>query len=138
MLKTFPIVIFYLLLFVILTLFTQVGGIIWLLSLLLCYKFINRRYSDWWKRLPLKISAFLVLYLFCILLVVPYLAGSLGRVQLPLFRTNNLQPGNSLTFFLGRNYVRPELRQAIFNVAEKANKEFPGTIINYLDTSFPF
>ncbi len=66
------------------------------------------------------------------------IAKPLGRVPLPLFKTNNLQPGTALTFFLNRNYVRPELREIVFNVAEVVGSEYPGTTVNYLDANFPF
>jgi hypothetical protein len=52
--------------------------------------------------------------------------------------TNNLQPLNILTCFLNRNYVKPELRHTIFEVAKQMNDKFPGTILNYLDANFPF
>ena len=52
--------------------------------------------------------------------------------------TNNLQPLNVLTYFLNRNYVRPELKQTAFEVAKQMNAKFPSTTLNYLDANFPF
>jgi len=43
-----------------------------------------------------------------------------------------------LTCLLNRNYVRPALREAAFEVAKAMNDEFPGTVVNYLDANFPF
>jgi hypothetical protein len=71
-------------------------------------------------------------------LIVPVIAKPLGRVPLPLTETNHLQPLNILTCFLNRNYVRPELKQTAFEVANQMNDKFPGTTTNYLDANFPF
>ncbi len=71
-------------------------------------------------------------------MIVPLIANPLGRVQLPLTETNHLQPLNILTCLLNRNYVRPELKQAAFDVAKQMNDKFPGTTTNYLDANFPF
>lgn len=43
-----------------------------------------------------------------------------------------------LTVLLMRNYVRPPLRQAVYEVANQLNASYPGTRLNYLDASFPF
>ncbi len=59
-------------------------------------------------------------------------------MPLPLIEKRHLQPATILTFLLNRNYVRPQLREAAFRVADKMNEEFPGTVINYLDANFPF
>ncbi|UOE47056.1 hypothetical protein MTO98_21880 [Mucilaginibacter sp. SMC90] len=37
-----------------------------------------------------------------------------------------------------RNYVCPRLKQATLVVASEMNKKYPGSILNYLDASFPF
>ena len=39
---------------------------------------------------------------------------------------------------LNRNYVTPELKTALFEVAGEMNRKYPGTVINYLDANFPF
>ena len=59
-------------------------------------------------------------------------------MQLPVFSKNNLKPLNFFTCLLNRNYVKPELRQAVFNVANKMNEKYPYTKLNYLDANFPF
>lgn len=80
----------------------------------------------------------MTLYFLTTFLIVPAIAKPFGRVPLPMTETNHLQPLNILTYFLNRHYVRPELKQTAFEVANQMNKKFPGTITNYLDANFPF
>ena len=126
-----------LILIVILTALTQIGGLVLLISLL-PHKFINNKLGGRWVRILVKFLLFLIIYLFSVFVLVPLVANPFGRVQLPLLRTRNLQPGTVWTFLLNRNYVRPQLRETIFEVAERMNKDYPGTVINYLDANFPF
>ncbi|HET9486157.1 MAG TPA: hypothetical protein VFO54_01915 [Chryseosolibacter sp.] len=121
----------------VLTSLTQVGGLVFLLSLF-THKFINRKFSRRPARIGSKLICFLVLYFLTIFLFVPAPAKYFGRVPLPLFEENNLQPATAWTFLLNRNYVRPSLKESVFSVAREVNKEYPGTVINYLDAGFPF
>lgn len=66
------------------------------------------------------------------------MARPFGRVPLPITETNHLQPLNKLTCILNRNYVRPELKQIAFEVAQQMDVKHPGTVINFLDGNFPF
>lgn len=125
------------LIFCVLTTLTQVGGIIYLISFA-AHKFINRLTVKKPYRFLLKFSSFFILYCLATLFIVPLIARPFGRVPLPMTKTNNLQPLNVLTFFLNRNYVKPELRQTALDVAKQMNEKFPGTTINYLDANFPF
>ncbi len=91
-----------------------------------------------WSRVTVKTLSFLTLYFLFSLVIVPLTAKSFGRVPLPLLQTNNVQPANVITVLLNRNYVRPELRDATYEVAKIMNDKYPGTILNYLDANFPF
>jgi hypothetical protein len=82
--------------------------------------------------------SFLLLYVISVFLIVPLVAKPFGRVQLPLIETRYLKPGTPLTFFLNRNYVKPELRDATFAMAENMQARYPGSVVNYLDGNFPF
>jgi hypothetical protein len=123
--------------FCFLTLLTQIGGIVYLISFS-TYKLINKRTSNKYYRQLLKFSSFLIFYGVLSFLVVPILARPFGKVPLPWTETNNLQPLNMMTCFLNRNYVTPELKKTVYEVAQQMNREFPGTTINYLDANFPF
>lgn len=124
--------------FAFLTLLTQIGGIVLLVSFLL-YKYKIAKYV--WRvkwRLPLKILFFVSCYLLATFAVVPWLAPMFGRVPLPMFLHKNIAPVNILTCVLNRNYVRPELKKAVENVAEQLeNSENKGQI-RYLDANMPF
>lgn len=120
-----------------LTVLTQVGGLIFLISLC-THRFINKKMGYKWGRRLLKWASFLALYLITTLVIIPLIAKPLGRVPLPVTQTNNLQPLNVMTCLLNRHYVRPALRQTALDVAWQMNRQFPGIIVNYLDAGFPF
>jgi hypothetical protein len=121
----------------ILTIVTQIGGLVFLVSML-AFRSIDKRIEKRWLRLVSKTISFLTLYLLFTFFIVPFTAKSFGRVQLPVFQTHSLRPGNILTCVLNRNYVRPELREIAFRVAEELNKKYPDATLNYLDANFPF
>ena len=125
------------LVFLILTILTQIGGVIYLLNFS-TYRFINSKVNNQWLRRLCKGTTFLLFYLLATFLIVPVLAKPFGRVRLPVRETNNLRPLTFLTCFLNRNYVRNDLREVAFSVAKEMKRKYPGTIVNYLDASFPF
>ncbi|GAB4498173.1 MAG: hypothetical protein OHK0019_33080 [Saprospiraceae bacterium] len=117
--------------FALLTLLTQVGGLVWLLSLLLTKKLPARfrfRFSN--------ALVFIVLYVVTAIFVVPPLARTFGRVPLPVFSNPHLKPENFLFTAFNRHYVRPELRLALEDVAEQMQARYPGSAIWYLDDHF--
>lgn len=120
-----------------LTALTQVGGIVFLLSLL-TYGYLNKRINVRWKRNAAKALSFGILYVVFAFLIVPLTAKPFGRVPLPLFENGHLKPANVWTCFLNRNYVKPTLRDIAFRVAENLHQKHPGTTVNYLDANFPF
>lgn len=120
-----------------LTILTQVGGLVYLLCLVV-YKRTDRWASNTYIKVTSRSLVFLVLYSITCFIIVPLIAKPLGRVQLPLCETHGIRPLNAMTYFLNRNYVRPALRQTVFEVGEKMQAKYPGTIINYLDANFPF
>ncbi|NHM08323.1 hypothetical protein G4D82_13930 [Flavobacterium sp. CYK-4] len=119
------------------TVLTQVGGLVYLLSIL-THKLTDKWTNNKYLKATYRFTSFLTLYCLTTFLIVPVIAKPFGRVPLPLTETNYLQPLNILTCFLNRNYVRPELKQTAFEVATKMNDKFPGTTTNYLDANFPF
>lgn len=120
-----------------LTVFTQVGGVIWLLCLFF-FRFIGRKIKPAWKRVAAKSLLFAGCYLIITFFLIPLIAKPLGRVPLPVFEKRGLQPGNVWTCILNRNYVKPELKEIAFRVAENMRTTYPGTAVNYLDANFPF
>jgi hypothetical protein len=120
-----------------LTILTQVGGLVYLLSIL-TFKLTDKWTNSNYLKATYRFTSFLILYCLTTFLIVPLIAKPLGRVPLPLTETNYLRPLNIWTCFLNRNYVRPELKQTAFEVAKQMNDKFPGTMVKYLDANFPF
>ena len=123
--------------FIFLTILTQIGGLVYLLSLF-THKPIENRFKNRLLQISSKVIAFFIFYFIATLLIAPLIAKPFGRTALPLTETNNLQPLNILTCLLNRHYVRPELNQATIQVAEQISKKYPGTTLNYLEANFPF
>lgn len=121
----------------VLTVVTQIGGVVFLISTS-TFGFIDKRLNRRWARVTAKFLSFGIIYLIFVFVFVPLAAKPFGRVPLPVFEDRNLKPGNIWTCLLNRNYVRPELREIAFNAAESVNEKHPGTTINYLDANFPF
>lgn len=117
---------------IIFTIFTQIGGVLFLLNEWLWGKVnIDFRTSE---RLA-KGFSFVVLYMLFTFLFVPHLAKIGGRRALPITQESNIKPLNFLTTLLNRNYVTKELYEVVFNVSN----ELDGVVvINYLDANFPF
>ena len=115
------------LLFGILTILTQIGGIAYLISL-----YLNKK---WVTKLKLKsIITLLGVYFIGTLLIVPFLAPIFGREKIK--HTTAIKPSNYLTVLLNRNYVRPSLNTLLQNT-EKYLKN-TRIEIHYLDANFPF
>jgi hypothetical protein len=125
------------LIFGILTILTQIGGVVYLLSFL-THAIIKKKFVNRYAIFVIKTTTFLVLYITCTFLIIPPLAKLFGRVPLPMTNTNSLQPLNILTCVFNRNYVWPQLKDVAFDVAMQMNNRYPGTVTNYLDASFPF
>jgi len=137
--KPFLNLVFYAILFFILTLLTQVGGIVLILSILI-YKFsLKKGVILLPKRIFfLKISIFLILYLLTTCLFVPPIAALFGRVSMPVFSNKYIKPTNFLTCLFNRHYVKVELKDAVQSVANQLATQENNVQIRYLDASFPF
>ncbi|WP_299364722.1 hypothetical protein [Winogradskyella sp.] len=109
---------------ILLTALTQVGGLIWMVALVLSYLL------EWKKR-----YSFPIIYLIFNLILIPVIAPYFGRVQLPVLNSA-IRPQNYFYALAFRNYVTPELKSSLNNTAaELANL---GIQISYLDANFPF
>ena len=131
-------IIFRLLIVGLLTLFTQVGGVIYLLCLPLFH--VIKKFTSGWKKGFAQWSCFVVIYsLFTFLIVPPLAKWQSGRVPMPIWNHPNLKPHNFFYYcFLNHHYVRPTLKSAAENVANVLAKKYPGTVLCYLDANFPF
>lgn len=122
----------------ILTILTQIGGILLLLSLIIYYTLIKRRFISVNQQRILGVLSFLLLYILSIFILIPPLAKINGRVPLPLTLYKNIQPVTIWTCLLNRNYVRPNLKYTLEDIAQALKNEFPNAEIRYLDANFPF
>lgn len=126
-----PRLLLHFIVFVFLTLLTQIGGLVWLLTLLgagLLKQQTSGRF----------LLLFLSLYISATF--ATYLAAPLfGRVPLACFADGGSFVVRSPFFcVLNRNYVRPEMERAAQALADHVNKRFPGTTTLALDANFPF
>lgn len=121
----------------ILTVLTQIGGIVLIITLVLSI-FVSKEIRGTPARAGAKVFLFITIYLLSTFALVPPIAKSLGRVPLPVFEDSNLQPATIWTCLLNRHYVRPQLNDALHLVSARLSDRFPGTKINYLDAGFPF
>lgn len=123
------------LLIVLLTVLTQVGGIILLLCIWVAY--LLRKWYKWiYKPLPISI-AFPFVYLLFTAAIIPLLAPMGGRVSLPCF-DDKLSPLTLGTCICNRQYVVPELRAVATDAAQEMAVTYNGSKLYYLDANFPF
>lgn len=115
------------LLVVLLTVLTQVGGVIYLLSLLVA-RFIRKQ----WRFK--QFSLFVTSYGLATFLIVPPLASFFGRE--PVSHAANIAPTNYLTVVFNRNYVKPAMNTVLLSTAKSL--EATDIELRYLDASFPF
>lgn len=114
----------HLIIFLFLTAITQVGGLIWVLALLISIRYKRK-----------KRFIFPILYLTFNLLIIPPIAKQFGRERLPTF-SNNLKPRNWVYPLLFRNYVTPNLKSLLEISSEKLKQD--NIQITYLDANLPF
>lgn len=117
----------HLLVIVILTVLTQIGGVLYLLVCVVSRKL--GLYS--WKHILIFLGA----YILFATVIIPPLAPVFGRKPLPL--SGNLSPVSYLTCLLNRHYVSPELYDVLVDMSANYHEEY-GVSVNYLDGNFPF
>jgi hypothetical protein len=127
-----------LILFVFLTVVTQIGGIAMVVSWLILRRL--GQYSHGWRRRAEVVAAFAATYIVLSLLIVPPLAWLGGRVPLSCgFSTEGgYAAADSLYCILNRNYVDKRLSALMEALGKHMQATFPGTTTLYLDGNFPF
>ena len=114
----------HLIIILILTVLTQIGGLVWLLAILISIKLKKK-----------KRFVFPILYLAFNILIIPPIAKNFGREQLPVFN-DYLKPRNWVYPLLFRNYVTPDLKHLLEHSVK--NLKASNISITYLDANFPF
>lgn len=116
-------------LFVVLTVFTQIGGLVYIFSI-----YFSRKLKFIFKgKLALVFILFYVLITF---LLVPILAPMFGRVKIA--NTEFLKPASFSTIILNRNYVAKDLNSFLQSVSKDFEEGNRDVGIRYLDACFPF
>jgi hypothetical protein len=121
--------IIHFLIIVFLTTLTQIGGIIYGLSLLI----INKKKSKYQLK---RISLFIILYLLATFLIVPKIAPIFGRIKIE--DNYKIESHTIFTKICNRNYVTPNMHALLTDISLKVNKKFPSIKMIYLDANFPF
>ncbi len=104
-----------------LTLLTQIGGVIWILS----------RFLPKYKK-----TGFITIYIIASI-AITFIAPFFGRVRLPILN-NSLHAASPIYWMFNRNFVTPELHNMLIDMATPHGiTEYPDGI-RYLDASFPF
>jgi len=119
----------HLVLFVFLTILTQVGGIIYLIALFATLKAKKLRI---FKRAVI----FILLYCICCLFLIPRIALYFGREKIET--TDHLQAYSIFYILANRDYVKPELKLALQEIGLGLSKNYPDLTVVYLDANFPF
>lgn len=114
-----------------LTVLTQVGGVVYLVSRLVLRWL--KKYRKWYHFMLM----FIGIYAFTSIIIVPNTAPLNGRRPLPVFGNAYLGPQNYFTVMANRHYVRSELYDLMITQSEQfaSGKELK---IKYLDANFPF
>ncbi|MFK7978515.1 MAG: hypothetical protein AB8G86_00915 [Saprospiraceae bacterium] len=125
-------------LFIILTILTQIGGVVYLVYQPLSY-WLKKRWNGR-KQMIARIGLFLLGYLIATLFIVPPIARQYGRVPMPYLSTNKtpLRPLTIFTCLLNRHYVKPTLEREIIQIARRLQRLYPERKVVYLDANFPF
>lgn len=124
--------------FTVLTVATQIGGIVYLLCLPI-FRYFNEKFGRQILRILLRMSVFAVLYGIATFVIVPPLAQNFGRVPMPYNDdSSRVQPWNFGTVLLNRHYVLPALKAVTEGASQRLVKTSPGAVITYLDCGFPF
>ncbi len=121
----------------VLTALTQIGGVVFLLALVLV-GLARRRIRPRHFHLPL---AFVVLYALASAALVPPLANLGGRTALPCALLASNAPVDALsglTCVLNRHYTTPAVAAMLAALARDLDRDLPGSRVRYLDAAFPF
>lgn len=139
MLRRVILIIGVIIIFAVLTTVTQLGGVVFLLALLVAWCL---RHSGLAR--PVAILAALVFFLAAVPLLnryaVPPLAALGGREPLPCAATAE-HPYAALSpvyCVLGRNYVRTRTKAMLDAMATDLAKTYPGLVVATLDAGYPF
>jgi len=129
-----------LIVFIVLTALTQIGGIVFVVSALLVSWFLGARHWNFLLRWITHLIAFAVLYAAVTVAAVPPLAREFGRHPLPCLPAANRPYGavHPALCILNRHYASSSAHRVLSALTKEMNAQFSGTTVLYLDAGFPF
>jgi hypothetical protein len=131
----------FLLIFGVLTLLTQVGGLVYVVSRWISGRLLKRlKAPPGMARWALRAGSFAVLYALATFVLVPLSAPLVGREALPCRASEDrhVEAHTVLTCVLNRNYARAAVAQLLEAMSMALDQRYPGTTVEYLDANFPF
>lgn len=112
-----------------LTVITQIGGLVYLLTILLI-----------WQKTPnrgiKRLISFMLLYGLTTAFIVPPLARYFGRE--PVKESQGVAAHSFFYKISNRNYVKPALNNVLEKSALDFQRKYPGVKLVHLDANFPF
>jgi hypothetical protein len=125
--------------FLALTVVTQVGGLILIVTWLIG-RFALQPSLRGWRRIGLLAALFIVLYGAASAFVVPLWAALVGRVPLPCHADADrpFAAAHPLYCALNRHYVDARLVPLLTSLSRKIDRAHPGTPTLFLDANLPF
>lgn len=114
---------------VLLTAITQIGGVLYLIAIL-----ISRKLKH--QKILIRLLIFISLYAISSLYIVPKIAPYFGRQKIET--TAFVQPHSSFYSWCNRNYVTAELHQVLQRIGDQLSNHHTGIKLVYLDANFPF
>lgn len=123
----------HILMVILLTILTQIGGVAYII-----YLWLKRRFSmNGWKKKVINFGLFVAIYAVLSFVILPILASTIyHRKALPL-TSSALKPLRAYTFLMNRHYVAEDLYDVLLAEATAMQKDFPETTTYYLDGCFP-
>lgn len=117
-------------LFLLLTILTQIGGLIYLIAIVT----IRRKKKK--HTLLKRICLFFGLYLLSTFFIVPYTAPFFGRQKIN--NNHRIDNHNFLITLCNRNYVTSKAHKTLTDISLRFHKISPTVKLVYLDANFPF
>lgn len=132
--------IFILIIFIVLSALTQIGGVVYLVSVLIVGWFLGARHWNVLLRWIVHLLAFAIVYAAVTVAAVPPLAREFGRHPLPCLPAAERPYGavHPALCLLNRHYVTSSAHRMLAALTKEMNSRFPGTTVVYLDAGFPF
>ncbi len=130
--------IYQVLLFIVLTALTQVGGVVYLAAHWISSVAIRRLDVGQGQRWLTLFASFAVIYLVVSIYLLPPFAAGLGRAPLPCAQQGQLTvaPLTRATCLLNRHYASQPVHELLAELGRHMASTHPGTVVAYLDAGF--